>query len=163
MKCNFDRMNRMNRIEERQGSNGLAGDLSCKSCSSCLPFFSETSRPNQFPIRAIRTTVRRNNAIPRRFLPQRNARNSKRRAYDVSSLHCNPALQSGKVAQFREDPNTDDGRIFNAKSQRREGAKSFFLLGVSAPSRLCVKRPLLYPWNPGLPWFNTFWLRLAAL
>jgi hypothetical protein len=73
------------------------------------------------------------------------------------------ALQSGKVAQFREDPNTDDGRIFNAKSQRREGAKSFFLLGVSAPSRLCVKRPLLYRWNPGLPWFNTFWLRLAAL
>jgi hypothetical protein len=117
----------------------------------------------EFPILEIRTTVRKNHAIPRRFLPQKNAKNSKRRAYDVSSLHGNPALQSDKAPQFREVSNTVDGRIFNAKSQRREGAKSFFLLGVSAPSRLCVKRPLLYPWNRGLPWFNTFWLRLAAL
>ena len=76
--------------------------------------------------------MRKNYAIPRRFLPQKNAKNSKRRAYDVSSLHGNPALQSDKAPQFREDSKTDDGRIINAKSQRSEGAKSFFLLGVSA-------------------------------
>jgi len=34
----------------------------------------------------IRTTARRNHAIPRRFLLQRNAKNSKSRGYDVSSL-----------------------------------------------------------------------------
>jgi hypothetical protein len=109
--------------------------------------------------------MRKNQAIPGRFLPQKNAKNSKRRSYDVSSLHCNPALQSDKVPQFREDSNTYYGRIFNAKSQRREGAKSFFPLGGSAASRLCVKRPLLYPWNLPIPsgWFNTFGWRLAAL
>jgi hypothetical protein len=37
-------------------------------------------------IRLIRTTLRKNHAIPRRFLPQRNAKNSRRTTYDVSSL-----------------------------------------------------------------------------
>jgi hypothetical protein len=52
------------------------------------------------------------------------------------------APQSVGVAHFHDDFSTDGSRVFNAKSQRREGAKSFFLLGVSAPSRLCVKRPV---------------------
>jgi hypothetical protein len=47
----------------------------------------------------------------------------KEKACDVSSLHGNPALQSDKAPQFREDSNTDDGRIFNAKSQRHSAAK----------------------------------------
>jgi hypothetical protein len=34
----------------------------------------------------IRTTLRKNHAIPRRFLPKKNAKNSKITTYDASSL-----------------------------------------------------------------------------
>jgi hypothetical protein len=56
-----------------------------------------------------------------------------------------PGLQCVRVAHFREVPTTDDDRIFNAKAQRREGAKSFFHLGVLASLRLCVEMPFFYP------------------
>jgi hypothetical protein len=83
----------------------------------------------------IRTTVRKKHAIPRRFLPKKNAKNSKRITYDDSSLHCNPALQSGKVAQFRGNPNTDDGGIL---TQSRKDAKAQRVFSFLASLRLRV-------------------------
>ena len=42
-------------------------------------------------------------------------------------------LQSFRVAHFCEEFTTGDSRIFNAKAQRRDGAKSSFGLGVLVP------------------------------
>ncbi len=72
------------------------------------------------------------------------------------------ALHSGSFTQFRKDFTTDDGRIFNAKPQSREGAK-FFSLGASAPLRLCVERPWLYPRNLWTSAAQFFWSRLSVL
>jgi len=42
--------------------------------------------PNQLPIREIRTTARKNHAIPTRFLPQKDAKSTEIRTYGVFSF-----------------------------------------------------------------------------
>jgi hypothetical protein len=47
-------------------------------------------------------------------------------------------------------------------TQSRKDAKAQRVFSFLASLRLRVFA-LRGPWNPGLPWFNTFWLRLATL